>query len=44
MADAPAGISVLVPFRDSADYVERCIRAVLTQDIPPDRYEVILIV
>jgi len=43
MADAPAGISVLVPFRDSADYVERCIRAVLTQDIPPDRYEVILI-
>jgi glycosyltransferase involved in cell wall biosynthesis len=43
MADAQPGISVLVPFQNSAAHLERCIRALLGQDMPAERYEVILV-
>lgn len=36
-------VSVLVPFRDNAPHIERCIEAILAQDAPAVAYEVILI-
>src|SRR5881396_859769 len=36
-------ISVIVPFYNEAGYVERCAQALLAQDYPKERYEVIMV-
>jgi glycosyltransferase involved in cell wall biosynthesis len=36
-------ISVVVPFFNSEKYIERCIEALLNQDYPKERYEIIFI-
>jgi glycosyltransferase involved in cell wall biosynthesis len=36
-------ISVIVPFHNEKDYIEKCVSALLGQDYPPDRYEIIMI-
>lgn len=36
-------VSVLVPFRDNARHIERCIAAILAQEAPAGGYEAILI-
>jgi glycosyltransferase involved in cell wall biosynthesis len=36
-------ISVIVPFAEAAEYIERCIEALLVQSYPADRYEVIMV-
>lgn len=43
MTDGRPRVSVLVPFHGNAPHIERCIAAILAQDVPPDRYETILI-
>src|SRR5437762_800429 len=35
-------VSVIVPVRNEARSVERTLRSLLTQDFPPDRFEVIV--
>src|SRR5947199_3998475 len=36
-------ISVIVPFYNEEGYVEQCVQALLSQDYPKERYEVILV-
>ncbi len=36
-------ISVVVPFYKAEKYIEDCIRALLSQDLPPDLYEIIMV-
>ena len=36
-------VSVIVPFYNEAQYLDRCIQALLTQDYAPERYEVFLV-
>jgi cellulose synthase/poly-beta-1,6-N-acetylglucosamine synthase-like glycosyltransferase len=36
-------ISVVVPTRGRADLVKRCIKSLIEQDYPPERYEVIVV-
>lgn len=36
-------VSVIVPFYNERRYLERCIQALLAQNHPPDRYEIILV-
>ena len=36
-------ISIVVPFYNEEPYIERCITALLAQDYPKDRYEIILV-
>lgn len=36
-------VSVVVPFYNERRYLGRCIQAILAQDYPPDRYEIILV-
>jgi len=43
MNDARPDISVVVPFQNSAAHIERCVAALLAQDLPADRYELILV-
>lgn len=35
-------ISVLVPIRDEADFIERCLQSICGQDYPADRYEIVV--
>jgi glycosyltransferase involved in cell wall biosynthesis len=35
--------SVIVPVFNAAAYLERCVRALLAQTLPPDRYEIVTI-
>jgi succinoglycan biosynthesis protein ExoA len=39
---APPFISIILPVRNEAGFIERSLSAVLRQDYPPDRYEVIV--
>lgn len=41
--DAVPWVSVIVPIRDEATRIERCLRAVLAQDWPADRLDVIVV-
>ncbi len=43
MNGAAPRVSVLVPFLDSAAHIERCVAAILAQDVPADGYETVLI-
>ena len=36
-------VSVILPIRNEADFVERCLRSVLANDYPPDRMEVLVV-
>jgi len=36
-------VTVLIPARDEEADIERCLRAVLAQDYPHDRIEVVLV-
>jgi glycosyltransferase involved in cell wall biosynthesis len=36
-------VSVVVPFYNEEQYLDRCIQALLAQDYAPDRYEIILV-
>lgn len=36
-------VSLLIPIRNEARYIERCLQAVLAQDYPPKRMEVLVI-
>jgi glycosyltransferase involved in cell wall biosynthesis len=36
-------ISVIVPFHNEKKYIEKCIRALLSQDFPKDKYEIFLV-
>jgi len=36
-------VSVLIPIRNEARYIERCLQAVLAQDYPADRLEILVI-
>jgi len=36
-------ISLLLPIRNESAYIERCLRAVLAQDYPPDRMEILVV-
>lgn len=42
MTDAPM-VSVLIPARNEEEDIERCLRAVLAQDHPHDRMEIVLV-
>jgi len=35
-------ISILIPIRNEATYIERCLDAVLGQDYPPERLEILI--
>ena len=35
--------SIVVPLHNEEGYIEACIRALLTQDYPPERYEIIVV-
>ena len=35
--------SVIVPVFNAAKYLERCIRALLSQTLPTDRYEILMV-
>ncbi len=35
-------ISILIPIRNEVDYIERCLDAILAQDYPPDRIEILI--
>lgn len=35
-------VSILIPIRNEAAYIERCLQAVLAQDYPPDRLEILV--
>lgn len=41
-ADAPPLVSLLVPCRNEAAYIEDCLRALLAQDYPHHRLEIVL--
>ncbi len=36
-------VSILIPCRNEADFIEQCIRSVLSNDYPSDYYEVLLL-
>lgn len=36
-------VSVVIPVRDEADHLDRCLRAVLAQDLPADALEVLVV-
>jgi glycosyltransferase involved in cell wall biosynthesis len=38
-----ADFSVIVPFHNAEKYIERCARALLSQNYPRDRYEILMI-
>jgi succinoglycan biosynthesis protein ExoA len=42
MAEAPF-VSVIVPMRNEERFIERCLRSLLDQDYPTDRFEVIVV-
>ncbi len=42
-SDARPMISVLVPVRNEVETLENCLNALLSQNYPPDQYEIILI-
>ena len=35
-------VSILIPIRNEAAYIERCLQAVLAQDYPLDRMEILI--
>ncbi len=35
-------VSIILPIRNEAGYIERCLKAVLAQDYPPERMEIII--
>lgn len=39
----PIDVSVIVPFHDAERHLDECIRALLDQDFPADRYEILLV-
>lgn len=41
-ADLPR-VSVIVPIRNEADFIERCLRSILENDYPADRVEVLVV-
>jgi succinoglycan biosynthesis protein ExoA len=43
MSDLVADVAVLIPARDEADSIERCLQRVLEQDLDLDRLEVIVV-
>lgn len=43
MADSYPLVSVVIPIRNEARYIERCLEAVLTQDYPPERLEILVV-
>jgi glycosyltransferase involved in cell wall biosynthesis len=36
-------VSVVVPTYKRPDYIERCLKALLTQDLPPEEFEVLIV-
>ncbi|MDW7755753.1 MAG: glycosyltransferase family 2 protein [Brevefilum sp.] len=38
----PPFVSILIPIRNEAVYIERCLAAVLNQDFPPGRMEILI--
>jgi cellulose synthase/poly-beta-1,6-N-acetylglucosamine synthase-like glycosyltransferase len=36
-------LSIVVPFHNEEEHIERCIQALLAIDYPPDRYEIIMV-
>src|SRR4029079_8088869 len=40
---AVASVSVIVPFRNAAATLERCVEALLDQTVPRDRYQLIFV-
>ena len=43
LAAEPPFVSVIIPARDEADVIERCLRSVLACDYPADQFEVIVV-
>jgi len=43
MADSYPIVSVVIPMRNEARYIERCLEAVLTQDYPRERLEILVV-
>ncbi|MDL1894836.1 glycosyltransferase family 2 protein [Anaerolineae bacterium CFX7] len=43
MADFYPIVSVVIPIRNEARYIERCLKAVLTQDYPRERLEILVV-
>jgi glycosyltransferase involved in cell wall biosynthesis len=41
--DDGTDISVIVPFYNAERHIERCVTALLTQNYPPERYEIIMV-
>jgi glycosyltransferase involved in cell wall biosynthesis len=41
--DSSAGISVVVPVYNAGPYLERCVKSLLRQTLPRDRYELIFV-
>jgi succinoglycan biosynthesis protein ExoA len=35
-------VSIIVPIRNEADFIERCLRSICAQDYPPDRMEILV--
>lgn len=35
-------VSILIPIRNEADYIERCLDAILAQDYPPEQTEILV--
>ena len=43
MNDALPLVSVIIPMRNEAGYIERCLASILAQDYPADRREIIVV-
>jgi glycosyltransferase involved in cell wall biosynthesis len=43
MAQAPPLISVVIPMLNEQSYIEKCLRAILANDLDPSAYEVIVV-
>ncbi len=43
MPDQPPFVSILLPVRDEADFIRRCLESVQAQDYPADRLEILVV-